>query len=92
MTKVTRTRGPIARLFERWRFLQLITGVHRIHHIRWSFGWTFPFTRWAYFPARSYTVDFVFRADYGATKTDPAHWERLAHDREHHDCTKTGRY
>lgn len=86
--------SAIARVFsrKRWRLVQRLTGIHRIHHISHSFGWTFPFTRWAFFEGYSYTVDFVFRSDYGEKKTKPPHWERLENDRSFHDCTATGRY
>lgn len=33
----------------RGRLLQRITRVHRIHDIRWSWGWTLPLTSRAYF-------------------------------------------
>ena len=67
-------RSLLARLFsrKRWRVVQRITGVRFIHHVRWSFGWTVPFSSWVYFE------------DYG--------WKRIDHDREHHDCTKSGVY
>ncbi len=29
--------------------MQIVTNVHRIHHISWSYGWTFRPIRWAYF-------------------------------------------
>lgn len=31
------------------RFLQRVSGIHKIHDIRWAFGYTVPFTKYAYF-------------------------------------------
>lgn len=44
-------RGRIARLFSRkcWRLVQVITRVRWVHHPRWSFGWTAPFSTWIWF-------------------------------------------
>ena len=39
--KAPRKPSLLHRLFsrKRWRIVQLITGVHRVHHPRWSMGW-----------------------------------------------------
>lgn len=70
------------------RIVQLVTGVHRIHHERWSYGWKLPFLPWAYFPAfkaRDYRVEPPREVvvAYG--------WKRIER-RNFHDCTRTGRY
>jgi len=36
------------------RFLQLISGIHRIHHIRWSYGWKFWFLKKGYFDTKGW--------------------------------------
>lgn len=72
------------------RWVQRLTGIHRIHDIQYSFGWKFPFTDWCYFEAYEYTVDFVFRSDYGQKKIRPAHWKRRT-AKTYHNCTLTNR-
>ena len=62
------------------RILQFATNVHRIHHIRWSYGYTFRPIPWAYFPA--FTTRQGERIHYG--------WKRVAAS-QFHDCTATGR-
>lgn len=62
------------------RVLQLVTGVHKVHHIMYSFGWKLPLVRVAYFPPWSVNGQ---RFAYG--------WRRIG-PRDHHDCTATGRY
>lgn len=62
-----------------WRLLQYITGVHRIHHIYWSYGWKLPFIRLGYFPRDAFGQKHGFKKLQG----------RGSH---HHDCTKTGVY
>lgn len=71
------------------RLLQLVTGVHRIHHARFSFGWKLPFLRVAYFPAWTTRGERPVRYAHG--------WQRIG-DRstpaevgQWHDCTATGR-
>jgi len=32
-----------------YRLLQKITGIHRIHHVKYSYGWKLPYGQWAYF-------------------------------------------
>lgn len=76
---------------KKFRWLQRVTGVHRIHHDRWSFGWKFPFTKKCYFEERTYREDMIFRPDYGQMKTWPARWE-VCEPGTYHDCTATGRY
>lgn len=63
----------------RWRWLQLLTGIHKIHDIRYSFGWKLPFVDWAYFPAMP-ALRPTFRG-----------WQRVQ-PTTYHNCTKTGRY
>jgi len=31
------------------RFIQLVTGFHRIHHVKESYGFKIPFTKYGYF-------------------------------------------
>lgn len=59
------------------RMLQRITGVHRVHHIWYSYGWKIPFTDWAYFPGKVYGIR------HGIKRLDKVHY---------HDCTLTGVY
>lgn len=84
-------RGLVSRWIRRQRWLQRITGIHLVHHPRWSFGWSFPFTSLVRFEAYSYTEHMVFRADYGEVKIRPAHWQRCTRA-SYHDCSATGRY
>lgn len=66
------------------RILQLLTGIHRIHHIRFGFGWRLPFVGLAYFPPWSARdgSENPTRYRYG--------WQRVE-SRHFHDCTATGR-
>lgn len=66
-----------------WRILQRLTGVHRIHHIRYSFGWRLPFVGVAYFPRWCPRSEPSLTYAYG--------WRRVA-KKDYHDCTATGRY
>lgn len=34
---------------KRHSFLQKLTGIHQIHHIKWSWGWKLPFVQLAKF-------------------------------------------
>lgn len=61
------------------RALQFVTNVHRIHHIRWSYGYTFRPLPWAYFPAFKTRQGEVIR--YGWRRVDPLQF---------HDCTLRG--
>lgn len=59
-----------------WRWLQIITGVHRVHHIRYGFGWTAPFSRTL--------VRFEDQRRLpGWSRVSPA---------QYHDSTQTGSY
>lgn len=31
------------------RYLQIVTGIHRIHSVKYSWGWKIPFTPYAWF-------------------------------------------
>lgn len=60
------------------RIFQLITGIHRIHHIYFNYGWKLPFVNVGYFPIYTYaatkgTVHVISRDKY-------------------HDCTLTNIY
>lgn len=70
------------------RLMQLITGVHQIHHTRFATGYKLPFIGWAYFPP------WRVRDRESPTGRSPTYrygWQRV--HREHfHDCTWTGRY
>jgi hypothetical protein len=62
-----------------WRWLQRLTGVHRIHDVRWSYGWKLPIVPWAYFRGvRSSGGEFI-----------PYGWHLVTY---YHDCTATGTY
>lgn len=69
------------------RLLQLVTNVHRIHHIQYAYGWTFRPIPWAYFPpfkVRDSDVPGGYRRlYYGWRRVKPSGF---------HDCTWTGRY
>ncbi len=71
---------------KKYHWYQRLTGVHRIHHPRWSFGWSFPLTTWCYFEARTLEGCGVM-----PTRHMPARWERCERD-SYHDSTATGRY
>jgi len=81
-------RSAIGQLFvrKRWRWVQMITRIRRIHHPRWSFGWALPFG-WVYFEKQIYKDDL----DRDKIKIRPAHWERCHRD-SYHDCTTSGVY
>jgi hypothetical protein len=34
---------------KRWRWIHRLTRVHRVHHPRWSYGWSAPFGRNVFF-------------------------------------------
>lgn len=72
---------------KRWRFVQLALGVHRIHHIRWGFGWKLPFLRIARFQA--FTTKDQWNND--APKVVAYGWKKIT-PKSFHDCTWTGRY
>jgi hypothetical protein len=69
------------------RLVQLVTNVHRIHHDRWSYGYTFRPLPWAYFPAFNHRDSDApggyRRIHYG--------WKRVT-PKQFHDCTWTGVY
>lgn len=68
-----------------WRLAQRLTGIHRIHHSRFSYGWKLPIISWAYFPP------WTTRGD--NPKTYRHGWQRvLGRGRDYHDCTATGVY
>lgn len=69
----------------RWRWLQLLTGVHRIHHIRFAFGFKLPFVQRAYFPP------WRVRDGSSVPKYYYYGWRRIRRD-DYHDCTTTGKY
>lgn len=65
----------------KFRWLQLITGVHRIHHIVFNLGWKLPFLNIAYFD------------DYGwvnFSKLNPI--KKKGSFKDYHNCSITGRY
>lgn len=66
------------------RVLQVITGIHRIHHPRYSYGLSFPFTTWCRFHAYDYVDSWGDRI-----LTRPTTWARCSRD-SYHDCTTGG--
>ncbi|WP_214630017.1 hypothetical protein [Paenibacillus agaridevorans] len=62
---------------KKYRVIQFVTGIHRIHHIWYSYGWKVPFLPFAYFPAGS------FERRKG--------WKKISR-KCYHNCTVTGRY
>lgn len=69
----------------RTRILQRLFGIHRIHDIRYAYGWKLPFVNWAYFPpwrVRDGSPNPPWRR-YG--------WQRVQRT-TYHDCTITGVY
>lgn len=70
------------------RWLQRLLGVHAIHHPRYSFGLTVPFTQWVYFlehQVKDHNHEPVLM------RTVPGHWKRCPKD-SYHNCTITGVY
>jgi hypothetical protein len=64
-------RKKLIRLFE------IVTGIHRIHHINYSYGYKIPFMKAAYFPGK------VFGKRHGFKGIDR---------QQYHNCTITGIY
>lgn len=73
---------------KKFRLVQKLTGVHRIHHVQWSHGWKLPFSTWAYFERHTYADAGVMAP---VNRTKPAHWERVK-GFDYHDCTVSGVY
>ncbi|MDT3426076.1 hypothetical protein J2Z22_001596 [Paenibacillus forsythiae] len=69
----SRARKPVFRL------VQFLTGIHRVYHDRWSYGWKLPFTQLGYFPMR------IFGRRHGLKRMK-------GHGLDYHDCTVTGVY
>lgn len=70
----------------RWWWLQHLTGIHRVHHPRWSYGWTLPITAWVYFPAvqrKNHDTERMETVRYG--------WKKCVRD-SYHDCTESKIY
>lgn len=80
MTNVKRSR--LHRVFSRrrWRVVQAVTGVHRIHHILWSYGWRMPFCNVAFFER------------FGWRRLDPRIESLRSQSMSYHDCTTSGIY
>lgn len=87
-------RGLLHRLLM-LRLVQRITGVHRIHHIRWSFGFRLPFTTWCWFEPTHHRNEDQYRAH---STWDGHPWVLVAYGWKrcerstYHDSTSTGRY
>jgi hypothetical protein len=77
------------------RPLQRVTGVHLVHHNRYAYGYTLPFsTTWVYFigwtvMSREWDPGSGWRR-VPLTRHEPA--LRCVSPRDYHDCTKTGVY
>ena len=62
------------------RIIQLITGIHRIHSVKHSYGYKIPFLNYAVFDNYGLQkIGFIFTAKGSKIK-------------EYHDCTLTNRY
>lgn len=61
------------------RLIQFIIGVHRIHHITYSYGWKLPFLEVGWFK------EFGFKKLKQITIKDKP-------SKPYHNCTKTGVY
>lgn len=61
------------------RHLQLLTGIHRIHSVKYSWGWKIPFTSYAWFDR------------YGLQKLGKIKVNNKVLD-DYHDCTLTNQY
>lgn len=59
------------------RVIQFISGVNKVHHIHYSYGYKIPFLNVAYFPTKS------FGRRHGVKTLD---------ERYYHNCTITGIY
>lgn len=62
------------------RFVQVITGIHRIHHIIQAYGYKLPF------------VDVAYFDDYGWEKIMQFDGINCTSKIFYHNCTKTGIY
>jgi hypothetical protein len=81
-------RSLLHRIFSSkpWRLVQLATGVHRIHHMRWSFGFAFPVTNWCWFEpynTKDPSGERVVVVEHG--------WQRCKQG-SYHDSTASGIY
>jgi len=63
---------------KKYRLLQLITGFHAIHHIKYSNGYKIPFLEYGYFKK------------YGFKNLNTGTFPTL--QKAYHNCTKTKRY
>lgn len=61
----------------KYRIIQYITGVNKIHHIHYSYGYKVPFTKIAYFPENSFGIK---------------HGLKVVNKQHYHNCTLTGIY
>lgn len=92
-TVMPRVRAEIAQrihnLFsrKRWRRVQQLLHVRRIHHPRWAFGWALPIGEWVLFERRVYEDDL----GPGGTKTHRGHLQQCPRS-SYHDSTTTGVY
>lgn len=61
------------------RYIQLLTGFHRIHSVRYSYGYKIPFLSYGIFD------------DHGLQKLDKIRINNLP-EKDYHNCTLTNRY
>jgi len=61
------------------RYIQLLTGFHRIHSVRYSYGYKIPFISYGIFD------------DHGLQKLDKIRINNLP-EKDYHNCTLTNRY
>lgn len=61
------------------RYIQLLTGFHRIHSVRYSYGYKIPFLPYGIFDDNGFkklgTISFNYRTE-----------------KDYHNCTLTNRY
>lgn len=61
------------------RYIQLLTGFHRIHSVRYSYGYKIPFLSYGMFD------------DHGVQKLGKIRINNLP-EKDYHNCTLTNRY
>jgi hypothetical protein len=62
------------------RAIQLISGVHKVHHIVYSYGWKIPLLEYGYFKGKGIKKIGTTKAVNGKQIKD------------YHNCTTTNRY
>ena len=72
---------------KKFRFLQLITGIHYIHHLYYSYGHKLPFIKLAYF--KDYGWRVISRYNNKKITLCNNQGKKI---KPYHNCTLTGKY